>query len=475
MHDESLPQQTSASPLQSRADTLAPIVSAPEETLGGVYVGPPLIRRALRDSFTEGLNSNGMQALLDTFGIAAAIALKASSMGIALMSSLPMLLGSVGQFFIPAYADPAKGRKHYVLLGVSGQILFLFLAGLAGWLPGPLRAWAYVGFFVTAAVSSNMTGPFWVGWMGDLIPTSVRGRHFAWRSIFFSWSYLTVAIASGAISRRYGSSNAPWILFACVLTAAASFRSISWMLLKRQYEPISSMALEAFEPFKFRPSRDFFAYCLATGAFQGAAALSGPFFNVWYLRDLHFNYLTLSIALGMAVFGSIVFAGFWGKLSDNYGAVRVLRISGLLVVFIPIPYLFFENRYAIWLSCFYSGATWSGYNNANFGHLLNATDRQHRSHYIGFSSLVVGLIGCLFALLGGFLATRLPVLFRWQLQSLFLLSSVLRLGVLLFLFGKVREYRQALPKNGGEMYMELPGFRMGAGLVRNVLKGRRNP
>lgn len=452
-----------------------PIVTdAPQTKLGGIYVGPPLIRGALLNSFWDGIMANGMTALNDTFGIAAAIALRASSMGIALLSSLPMLLGSLAQFFLPAWADPKKGRKHYVLWGVRAQILFLFLAGFAGWVPGRFAPMAYIALFVSASVSANLTGPYWVAWMGDLIPGTARGRHFAWRSVFFSWSYLSCSLTAGMISRHYDAHNAPWVLFACVFAAAASLRGVSFVFMARQYEPVSSLALEAFSPLGFRPGRDFLIYCVATGLYQGAASMSGPFFSVWYLRDLHFSYLFLSICLSTTVFGSIAFSGFWGRLADNLGTSRVLWISGLLVALIPFPYVFFQSKWVIWACCFYSGATWGGYNLANFNHMLNATDSQHRSHYIAFASLVVGLIGCGFSLMGGFLATRLPVFFGWQLQSLFLLSGILRLGIFAAFFRSFREYRNSLPKASLSIYMELPGFRMGAGLIRTVFRGFRS-
>ncbi len=440
-------------------------------TLGGIYVGPPLIRGALLNSFRDGLAANGMIALNETFAVAAAVSLLASSMGIALLSSLPLLLGSLAQFFLPAWADPKKGRKHYILWGVRLQCAFLFLAGLSGWLPGTWAPTAYIALFVAASVSASMTGPYWVAWMGDLMPESARGRHFAWRSVFFSWSYLSFSLTAGIISRRYGAHNAPWLLFACVFTAAAGLRLISYFFQVRQYEPVSTVALEAFAPLRFRPGSDFIRYCLATGLFQGAAAMSGPFFAVWYLRDLHFSYLFLSIGLCLTVLGSIAFAGFWGRIADNRGASRVLWISGLLVALIPLPYVFSSNRWIIWAACFYSGSTWAGYNLANFNHMLNATDQQHRSHFIAFGSLVIGLFGCAFSLLGGFLATRLPVIREWPLQSLFLLSSVFRLGIFAVFFGKFREYREAFPKHPMDIYMELPGFRMGAGLIRTVYRG----
>ncbi|MDB5106832.1 MAG: hypothetical protein JWP91_4521 [Fibrobacteres bacterium] len=454
----------------------APVVESGKTELGGIYVGPPVIRGALLNSFRDGIAANGMIALVDTFGVAAAVSLRASSMGIALMSSLPTLLGSFAQFLLPALADPKKGRKHYILWGVRGQCLFLFLAGFAGWLPGRLAPAAYIALFVAAALSANLTGPYWVAWMGDLIPGSARGRHFAWRSVFFSWMYLSCSLTAGVISRKYDSHNAPWTLFACVFAVAAALRTISCAFIARQHEPVSTVALEAFSPLKFRPGRDFLTYCLATGLFQGAASMSGPFFAVWYLRDLHYSYLFLSICLSLTVFGSIAFAGFWGRLADHRGTGRVLWITGLLVALIPFPYVFSGSRWVIWAFCFYSGATWGGYNLANFNHMLNATDQRHRSHFIAFASLLIGLIGCAFSLGGGLLATRMPALpaiHAGQLQSLFLLSGILRLAIFFLFFRKFRDVVEPLAKSPMDVYMELPGFRIGAGLIRIVFRGFR--
>ncbi len=452
---------------------LTPASKGLSTRIGGIHVGSPVLRAALLNSFRDGIAANGMLALTDTFGVAAAVSLRASSMGIALLSSLPSLLASIAQFFLPAWGDPAKGRKHYVLWGVGGQCLFLFLAGMAGWIPGGGAPIAYIACFVAATVSGNMTGPYWAAWVGDLMPGAARGRHFAWRSIFFSWMYLSCSLTAGIISRRYGAHNAPWLLFACVFTAAAALRTVSWCFLRRQHEPAPLAAPETFSPLRFRPGRDFAVYCTATGLFQGAAAMSGPFFAVWYLRDLHRSYLFLAICLTMTVLGSITFAGYWGRLADHRGASRVLWITGMLVSFIPIPYVFSDNRWIIWASCFYSGATWGGYNLANFSHMLNATELRHRNNFMAFGSLIIGLFGFAFSLTGGFLSTRLPVVNASRLQTLFLLSGVLRLVVFLLFFGRFREYREALPKNPMSLYMELPGFRIGAGLIRIVFRGMR--
>jgi MFS family permease len=443
-------------------------------TLGGVYVGPPVIQRALLYSFWDGLLANGMIALQETFAIAAAVSLSASTIAIALMSSLPLLLGSIAQFLVPMLADPAKGRKRYVLLGVRLQAIFLFVCAFTGFLPAGMAPWVYVGCFILAAVSANSTTSYWVDWMGDLIPSTVRGRHFAWRGVWFAWMHLACSLGAGLVAREYTSHNAPWSVFACILAAASLFRLGSYSFLRRQHEPVSHRVLEPFSPLKFRPGRDFLTFSMATAFFAGAAAMSGPFFTVWYLRDLHFDYFNLAVALSCTVLGSIAFVGFWGRAVDNFGTSRVLWIAGLLITVIPVPYIFFEHIQAIWLCNFYSGAVWSGYNLAVFNHLLSASDKTRRSHYIAFASLVSGVVGCAFTLLGGWLATRLPPLMGYSLRSLFLASFILRLLVCLGFFRRFREYEEALPKRSRELFLEIPGYRVGLGLFRNVFRAFRS-
>lgn len=465
----SLSPSASEVPLPAPAET-----DADHPTLGGMFVGPPLIRGALLNSFKDGVFANGMLALQETFAIAAAVSLHASSMAIAFMTSLPLLLGSLGQFLLPALVDPARGRKYYVLHGVRGQATFFFVAAWTGFLPESVAPWAYAAAFVCAATSATATNVFWVDWMGDLIPGSVRGRHFAWRSVWFAWTYLSCSLLAGYLARSFPPATAPWGLFAIIFVAAASLRFVSLGFLRKQYEPVSHRVREAFSPLKFRPSRDFLKWCLATSTFGAAAAMSGPFFAVHFLRDLHFDYLTLAIALCSTVLGSVVFIRFWGRMADNFGTSKTIWVTGLLVSFIPVPYIFTTEPWLIWLFNFYSGATWAGYNMANFNHLLSATEKKQRSHYVAFTSLVGGVMGFAFTLLGGYLSTRLPPLQGYSICSLFLLSTVIRLSVCLLFYRGFREYREALPRKSEDVYLEIPGYRVGQGLFRNVFRGYRN-
>lgn len=394
--------------------------------LGGVDVGSPERRQGLLFSFCEGLCTNGMLALTETFGIAAAVSLGASPMAIGLLGSLPILIGYIGLFLAPAVADPRRGRRLYTLLGVRLQAFLLFLCAFTGWLPPAWAPLIYMVLFIAAAVSAHSVGAFWVAWMGDLIPESVRGRHWAWRTAWHTTANLCASLAAGWIARAYDSRNAPWSLFFGVFLAAALFRLAASGFLARQYEPPASKPLKIFSPLRFRPRRDFVALSAATACFQGAAIMSAPFFTLWYLRDLHFNYLWLALSTCSSALGSILCVRLWGRLVDRAGTARALRAAVPLAMLNPLPHLFVSHPLAICLANFYGGATWSGYGLATFNRVLGSTENDQRHHYIAFNSIVVGLVASAFGLLGGFLSTRLPPLFGWTLRSLFLLSFAVR-------------------------------------------------
>ena len=410
-----------------------------QQTLGGVDVGSPLMKKALVLSLTDGCLSSVMQALTDTFGVAAAVKLNAPAMAIALLGSGPLLISSLGQFFVPLFLDAKQTRKRYVVASVRFQAAFLILAGLTGWLPAPANAFAYVGAFVVYGASGNLFGGLWTSWIRDCVPGRVRGRHFAWRNRVFNLVQLACALTAGIVSRRYSSQNAPWLLFTVLFFTGGLFRFGSGQCLHLQHDPHPSRLPHKSQVFGFRPSKKFFHFCLSAGLLLGATALSGPFFNVWFLRDLKFNYLTFSINTSCMILGTFAFLPLWGRLIDGIGASRVLRVTGLMAAVVPIPYLFASSPLAVWSFNFYSGVAWGGFNIANFSYLLHLTEKEKSDHYIAFASAVTAIATFVFGVLGGFLATRLPVWFDWQLQSLFALSSLLRIIVVLVLFRLLKD------------------------------------
>jgi MFS family permease len=429
--------------------------------LGGVDVGSPLLRRALLFSLTDGIFCSVMLALAETFSIAAAVRLRAPAMTIALLGSAPLLIGSVGQFFLPLFLDKTKTRKQYVVASVRAQAVFLVCAGCTGWLPAPYNAWAYVLSFVLYGASGNLFSGIWTSWIRDCVPPAVRGRHFAWRNRFFSLTQLACALAAGVISRKYSSQNAPWLFFTMIFFISSLFRFGSAACQQRQHDPSPKSLPDRSHVLGFKLSKNFLWFCLSVAFLQGTTAIAGPFFNVWFLRDLKFDFLTFSINTGSMIVGTILFLPLWGRLVDSAGTTRVLRITALMCAFVPVPYLFFSSPFPVWASNFYSGVSWGGFNVANFNYLLHTTEKEKSDHYIAFASAVTAIILVIFSVIGGFLATRLPKVFDYQLQTLFLVSFAGRLAVVLFFFRKFTEPRVRVETGVVELVNESTAYRAG--------------
>ncbi|HMI85207.1 MAG TPA: MFS transporter [Polyangiaceae bacterium] len=448
------------------------VASSPKQRLGGIELPRPEVRRALVLSFWDGTFSTVMIALTETFAIAGAVSLKAPTMAIALLGSAPLLLGSLGQYYLPAFIDVQHARKGQVLVGVGLQSFFLCLAALTGFLLAPHSAWAFVAAIILAGVCANVTTASWVSWMGDLVPYEARGRHFAWRNRLFAFVNLSCALTVGLLAANYSTKNAPWTFFTGLFLTAGLCRAISYQMLRRQYEPPAS-ASHRDTDWRARPSKDFKTFCLAHALVQGAAAMSGPFFNVWYLRDLHFNYLALSLTSCSSIAGSIVSLPLWSRLADHFGERTTLRLAGLLVGVVPLPYLFFSSASAIWIINAGAGIAWAGYNLVSFNHMLTASENKNRARLTAYASTVTGTVVFSMTLLGGILATRLPVLFAWQLQTLFLASALVRIGTFSFFFPRFHEYAPRAGQTAQDLFNQMPGYRVGLGLLRNFFRAFR--
>jgi MFS family permease len=410
--------------------------------------------RALRFSLWDGIFFSAMTALVDTFAVAGAVYLKAPPIAIGLLAGIPLLLGSIGQLVFPMVLNPALGRKHYVIKGTVGQTIALFLLALSGWLPPHLRTWAYVAVFAIQGFFGNVVTGFWLAWMSSLVDPAVRGQYFARRNLIISCAQLVCGLTAGALAFRQTTETTSWLFFTCLFVGAGFFRFLSTAMLSRQYEPRPVITV----PDRPTPASDeenprgFLIFCLAVALMQGAVALAGPFFNVWFVRDLHFNYFTLAACTASMVLGTIIALPLWGKLSDRIGHRRVFLITGFMVSSVPLAFMFTGIPWLVCVLNAWSGIAWSGYMLSNYNFLLQLTNNKNQGRQTSLAVAFTGISVFFFSLLGGFLAPRLPTIAGWQLQSLFLLSSFLRFTVFGLLFLRLPRPKHESPYGKTEFF-----------------------
>jgi MFS family permease len=408
-----------------------------------VFAQDPKVSRALRLSVWDGAFFCAMLALTDTFSVAAAVKLHAPSIAIGLLAGLPLLSGSIGQLLVAHFFHSNKGRKKYVLIGTSGQSVFLVVVALTGLLPEQVRAWSYIITFAVQGCFANVIGGLWMAWMSDLVEPGRRGRYFAFRNRIINTAQLVCGLGAGAIAFRQTLAKGDWSFFMMIFCGAAILRLFSTLILSAQYEP-KPAAVPAPGPSApgMKAGKPFLYFCFTIAIMQGAVMLTSPFFNVWSLRDLHFSYFALSVTTASTIFGSIVALPLWGRLSDRIGHHRLLLMTGFMIAVVPFPFLFTGNVVLICVINFFTGAAWAGYNLSGFNQMLLLSDPHSSDRQISFSNALTGISVFIFSLAGGAIAPLLPKILTWQLQSLFLLSGILRVAVYFLLFPGIPAHRQ---------------------------------
>src|SRR5512133_737630 len=408
--------------------------AAPKTQIGGVEVGDTQTRGALVASAWDGVFCTIMLGIVETFGVAGAVTLGAHSVPISLLGPLPTWLGTLAQLGLRRRLS-AAARRPWVVSAVRTQASMLLVLAVTGWAPAEWAATLYVLAFVLYGASNAAVGHLWMSWIADVCPHHVLGRHMAWRSAVFACVQLSTTAVAGLLARGYSSGTAPWSLYALAFAIAAAARYVSAGFLAIQYEPPPAAPEQCAEP--FRPSLALARFARAIALLNGSTLVAGPFFAVWFLRDLGLSYLHFAVACGCTVAGQLLANRFAGQLADDLGAARVLRVGAFFAALVPIPYLWITNAWQVWIANFCSGVAWACVNLAAFKYLVQASHGDpNRSGFV-YANLWLTSTNLVMGVAGGLLAPLLPVLFTWQLQTLFLLSALLRLAVFLMYFTRL--------------------------------------
>jgi MFS family permease len=407
---------------------------SPKTRIGSVDFEDARTRQALVAAAWDGVFATLMLGIVETFGVAGAVTLGVPSAPIALLGPLPTFIGALAQLGLGRRVA-GRGRKPLVVTAVRTQATMLLVLALTGWAPARWAAPLYVITFLLYGASNAAVGHLWMSWIADLCPERVIGRHMAWRSTIFACVQLATTALAGWLARGFTSATANWTLYAIAFAVAAAARYVSAWFLSIQYEPACTAAKPVAEA--FQPPVALARFAKAIALLQGSALLAGPFFAVWFLRDLRFSYLEFALAGACSLLGQLLANRWVGRLADELGAARVLKVGAVFAALVPVPYLFIESAWAVWLSNFGSGMAWAAVNLAAFKYLVQASrggpDRSgfvYANLWLTSTTLVMGLVG-------GLLAPHLPVVFVWPLQTLFLVSAVARIAVVLGLFPRI--------------------------------------
>ena len=283
--------------------------------------------------------------------------------------------------------------------------------------------------------------------MADLVPGEVRGRYFASRSRIASLVTMIFSFLAGGILQILTKNT--FTGFSIILGGAFASRCFSVYFLSQMHMPQSTATKSNQQSILKLSSKlvstNIGKFILYSALVNFTVNIAGPFFSVYMLRDLKFNYLTYVIINSTATLVTLLCVSYWGKRIDRFGTIKVIKFTSFLIPLIPLMWLVSSNVYYLCFAQVISGVAWSGFSLAGGLFLYDATSSENRVRYIALNNAIVWGGVSLGALLGGFIVPHLPILKQSNLLTIFLISGLARLATVLIFVPRISEVR-SVPK-----------------------------
>jgi len=424
-------------------------------------------------SIKEGIVANFMDGAGSRYITPYALAIGANNTQIGLLTSIPSLLGNLSQLFTSKIIEKTS-RKKIIVTGVLLQALMWIPMLVAGYLffykglNEGASANFLILFYTLFIIFGAFLSPAWNSLMKDIV-TKDKGDYFGKRNKIFGAVSLLVFLVAGIVLSYFEGANLVFIGFSILFGIAFFARLISCKMLTKYYEP--KLKLEKGYYFtlwqfvKRIPKSNFGKFSVFVALISFATAVSSPFFAVYMLKDLKFNYGTWMFITISSSLSTFLFIQLWGKFSDKFGNLKVLQLTGIFIPLVPFAW-FFSSAIAgtsfpvlviyLFLVEFLSGIIWAGFNLSSVNFIYDAVSREKFAICIAYYNIFNGVGVFIGATLGGILSSMNTSFFGMSpLLFIFALSGVVRMAVYFFMAPMIKEVREVEEYKDGTIKKEL--------------------
>jgi MFS family permease len=435
------------------------------------------VRKSLKYSIMDGSFYSAMVGFGESFFSAFAVFLQANNFILGLLGSLPQTLGSLSQLLSTKLMGLFKSRKKMVCTFALLQgIMYIPIALLFFF--GEMKAIYLVIFVCLYFIFGMILGPAWNSWMGDLVDKEERGAYFGRRNKITGFaSFITFIIAGYLLQLFSGGTTIEYVGFFLLFGIAFASRVASFIYLTKKYEPrfeINHESRFSFIDFvKDSFSRSFNRFVLYLSLMNLSVYVAAPFFTVYMLKDLHFNYAAFTIITATSILVKFLMMPVWGKITDKHGTRKVLTITGILMPFSPLLWLFSNDFLYLIMAQVYSGFVWAGFEIASFNYIFDATTPQKRPTCVAYFNVLNGIMIFIGAMLGTLLV-KYNNLF-WSVYLLvFLVSFILRITVSTLFLPFLKEFRRVENISYKDLMLKVISGMPTMGLMHDIITFKHN-
>lgn len=382
---------------------------------------PAQVRRSLLLSIVDGGLWAVMVGASESFMQALAVELGHQDTALALLVTVPLLLGALSQLCASALATWLGGRRR--LVGVGALLQGLTLLGLWAIASHEVRAfWPLLLVRVLYWVSGAVIGPAWNAWMAALTVDVRRERYFAWRNLVVNLVLVVAFLGAGAWLGHAQRAGAALPVFALLqlVGLVARLGSTGCLVAQSDLPPAPVARVPRRFGLALRTSRWNVAVYL--GLLQFGAHVAIPFFTPYMLRTLHLTLDQFAWLVAASILGKALSFPLWARLVGRIGLRAVLFTSGLGVALVPTLWTWVSDLGGLLAVQVLSGAVWAGLELTSFQLLLESAEEEARLEFLSLQSSLVGVLSLLGSLVGSALLERA----QWTYTQLFLLSGLAR-------------------------------------------------
>ena len=433
--------------------------------------------KSLRYSILDGTFSSMMVGFGESFFSAFAVFLKASNIQLGLLGSLPQALGSLLQLLSNKLIKLFNSRKRLICISVLLEALMYIPIALVFFFR-TFRVYHLILFVCIYWIFGTIYSSAWNSWMGDLVNVDERGSYFGKRNKISGLGLFFSFLLGGFILQRFSDGDIKqYIGFAIIFGLAFISRIISLIYLTKKHEPryelIEKAQFSFIDFLKQARFRNYGLFVIYLCIMNFAVFLSGPFFTAYMFYDLHFTYLTFTIVSVTALIVKFLTMPVWGKLIDKYGTKRILSLSGYLMPFVPLLWVFSAEVWYLILIQVYSGFIWAGFEISSFNFIFDTTTKQKRMICVAYYNVLNG-IGVFLGAMIGSIIVRYNQLFWSKYFLVFILSFVLRYISSIIFIPKLKEVRNVEKISSGRLLLKLITTMPTIGIMHNIIIFKKN-
>ncbi len=298
-----------------------------------------------------------MVGMAETFALYYAVKQNIPLTQLALLSTMPLLMGSLSQWILPQIVKDSGVRSAKLGFYVV-QILGLLCLCKAVMSPN-FYPWLFVALSLYW-IGGLTAGPFWIQWMVGEVPSKAFGGFLSKRNAFVALCTLVAYLGTASYLDKHSQSQNFLIVFGIGTLARVLSFACQIILSRAQINWPESRA--RVSPQRIEQLRSPIIWMIGlTALFKTVVTMASPFFLPYMMNELHFGIPEYVGLTAIPFVGRFVFLAGWGRASQDLRPFVGLQIACLGIAIIPAIWAARPPFYVYVISELLGGFLWGGF------------------------------------------------------------------------------------------------------------------